>query len=113
MPKKRRTSSREGTRTYQIELTLLSLFVYGFCLLFLLSWIFVLGILVGRGYLPEAVTDLSDLRKQMSRIQEMVSRSRSEELKAKKETDQEPKLAFYDRLSSKKEETVKKQKKTA
>lgn len=85
----------------------LSLFFWGFCLCFLLAWVFVLGVLVGRGFLPGAVNTISDLRGQISRLQGLVSHNKIPNGEAQK-AENDPKLAFYDKLSSKKEEVKKK-----
>ncbi len=104
---KKRWGSEKRSRKYQIELTPLSIFLWGGCLFFVLAWIFVLGILVGRGFLPGAVTALSDLKNQIGVLQQMVSREKSQDLGPSKKSDSDPKLAFYDKLSSKKVETPK------
>jgi len=85
-----------------------SMFLWGFGLFFLLSWIFVLGILVGRGFLPGAVTAISGLKNQITRLQETVVKDRSKDLKSSNNIDMDPKLAFYEKLSSKKNEVQKK-----
>ncbi len=85
-----------------------SIFLWSFCLFFLLSWIFVLGILVGRGFLPDAVTALSDLKSQIGKLQAMVNHDRSYDIGSKKEPDPDPKLAFYEKLSGKKGEAKEK-----
>ena len=106
MAKQRRKIGKQ-TKRYQIELTPLTLSLWGFGLLFLLSWVFVLGILVGRGFFPGGVTSLSDLKGQINRLQEMVNRDRFEGVKRQKEANQEPKWAFHEKLTSKKEEVAK------
>jgi cell division septation protein DedD len=105
---KKRSRSKKKSRKYQIELTPLSIFLWGGCVFFVLAWIFVLGILVGRGFLPGAVTALSDLKNQLGALPHKVSREKpQQELEATKESDSEPKLGFYDNLSSKKVEPPK------
>lgn len=104
---KKRWGSEKKSRKYQIEFTPLSIFLWGGCLFFVLAWIFVLGILVGRGFLPGAMTALSDLKNQIGVLQQMVSREKSQDLAPSKKSDSDPKLAFYDKLSSKKVETPK------
>ncbi len=103
----KRSRSEKRSRKYQIELTPLSIFLWGGCLFFVLAWIFVLGILVGRGFLPGAVTALSDLKNQIGVLQQMVSREKSQDSHPPKKSDSDPKLAFYDKLSDKKLETPK------
>ena len=105
---KKRSRSKKGSRKYHIELTPLSIFLWGGCLFFVLAWIFVLGILVGRGFLPGAVTALSDLRNQIGILPPKVSREKpQEDLEVAKKSDSKPKLDFYDDLSSKKVEPPK------
>jgi cell division septation protein DedD len=105
---KKRSRSKKRSKKYQIELTPLSIFLWGGCLFFVLAWIFVLGILAGRGFLPGAVTALSDLKNQIGVLQQKVSRERPpQDLGPPKKPDSEPKLAFYDNLSSKKVEPLK------
>jgi cell division protein FtsN len=105
MAKQKRRTGKPPKR-YRVELTPLSLSLWGLGLLFVLSWVFVLGILVGRGLLPGGVGSLADLKRQISRLQEMVNRDRSEDLKPKGESNPEPKWAFHDKLTSRKEETA-------
>ncbi len=105
---KKRSRPKKRSKKYQIELTPLSIFLWGGCLFFVLAWIFVLGILVGRGYLPGAVTALSGLKDQLGVFQPKVSRERpQQELNPPKKSDSEPKLEFYHNLSSKKVELPK------
>ena len=89
-------------------MTSLSLLIWGFCLFFLLTWIFILGILVGRGFFPGTVTAISDLKNQARRLQNMVAHNRSYESESKKKAESDPKLVFYEKLSSKKGEAKQK-----
>jgi len=99
---KRRTTGRKGTKKkYHIEMTSFSIFVWAFCLFFLLTWIFVLGILVGRGFFPSAVSAISDIKGQIGRLQGIVAKNHEPDPPKKAASD--PKLAFYDRLSDKKD----------
>ncbi len=97
---------KKGKR-YQLELSLTSLFFWSLGLFFILGWIFVLGILVGRGFLPEGVKHLTELTSQITRLQDMVSNKKHSDLEVIKNRDKAPKFAFYDELSKKKEETAK------
>jgi len=101
--------SRSGKKAkrYKVELTPLSAMFWGTFIFFLLTWIFVLGILVGRGFLPGNVTTISDLKGQIRKLQDMVSHEEGYKSKAPKEPDPAPKLAFYEKLSTKKEEIKK------
>ncbi len=106
---RRRAKGRKGAKKkYQIEMTSFSIFVWTFCLFFLLTWIFVLGILVGRGFFPGAVTAISDIKGQLGKLQGIVGQNKNPEPTPPKKAESDPKLAFYDRLSSKKETALKK-----
>jgi cell division septation protein DedD len=66
-----------------------------------------LGILVGRGFFPGKVTTITDLRTQIQKLQEMVTHKSSKEMASIKRSEPDPKLAFYEKLSSKKDEAKK------
>jgi hypothetical protein len=70
---------KKGKR-YQLELSLTSVFFWSLGLLFILGWIFVLGILVGRGFMPEGVKHLTELTSQITRLQDMVSNKKHSDL---------------------------------
>ena len=99
---KRTTSSKK--KKYQIELSAASVFFWGVCFVFFMGWIFVLGILVGRGFLPGANTAITDLKAQVTKLQEMVAWNKRTEQKSRAKEDVDPKLGFYDKLESKKAE---------
>jgi cell division septation protein DedD len=107
MAQKRPSPSKGSRGKYHIEMSSLSLFFWGFCLCFLLAWVFVLGVLVGRGFLPSAVSTISDLKSQVSRLQGLVPQAKPPAPESPK-IENDPKLAFYEKLSSKKEEVKKK-----
>ncbi len=94
-------------KRYQIELTPLSIVLWGISFLILLSWSFFLGILLGQGFLPGAVTAISDLKGQINKIQEMVKTTDTLDSRPNKTREADPKLAFYERLASKKDEVKK------
>ena len=83
-------------------MTSLSAFLWGFCLFFLLAWIFVLGILVGRGFIPGGEFAISELKAQIARLQDIVGSSKVPEKRPQINPETNPELAFYERLSSKK-----------
>jgi cell division septation protein DedD len=64
----------------------------------------VLGILIGRGFLPGANTAISDLKAQVTKLQEMVSRNKRVDQKPQTKEDIDPNFGFYDKLESKKED---------
>lgn len=91
---------RKKQKKYKIELTTLSALFWGAFLFVLLTWIFVLGILVGRGFLPGT----ADLKNQVKKFQEMVGKKEEYKDIESVDQDKDPELAFYDNLNSKKEE---------
>jgi hypothetical protein len=100
----KKASKKKRGGKYRIELSGMSLFLWGFFSLFLLGWIFVLGILVGRGLLPGSVTALTDFKSRMNRHP-----VRTEPRGANHDSSPgmgaiDPKLAFHEKLSVKKEE---------
>ena len=97
MPKKK-------GKTYRIEMTTASMSLWGVGLFLLLTWIFVLGILVGRGSLPSALKIVPGLEGQVAKWQEMLSRSDSYEFGSEEESNQDLKLSFYQKLSTKKDQ---------
>lgn len=105
---KRKSKSKKRAKKYRIELASFSIFLWGSGLFFLLAWTFVLGILVGRGFLPGAVTAISELKGQISKLQGMVGNDKSYDMGSSKKPDPDPKLAFYEKLSSKKDEAKEK-----
>jgi cell division septation protein DedD len=96
-----------------IELTPLSITLWSVFFLILLSWSFFLGILLGQGFMQGAVTALSDLKGQISKIQDMVKTKESSALRPATKPDEDPKLAFYEKLANKKEEAKKESPTTA
>jgi cell division septation protein DedD len=100
----RKNSARKGaSRKYQVELTSWSMFLWISCFSLLLAWVFVLGILVGRGFILESVTAISDIKNQLNKFQEMVSHSKKPNPESMKKEDYDGKLAFYNDLLNKKE----------
>jgi cell division protein FtsN len=92
---------------YQIELSSMSLVFWVVCAVFFMGWIFVLGVLVGRGFLPGANTAIADLKAQVAKLQEMVGRTKRVDQKSQPKEDIDSKLGFYDKLESKKEDRKK------
>ena len=97
MPKKK-------GKTYRIEMTTASMCLWGVGLFFLLTWIFVLGILVGRGSLPSALEMVPGLEGQVTKWQRMLSRSDSYEFSPEEESNPDLKLSFYRKLVTKKDQ---------
>ena len=68
----------------------------------------MLGILVGRGFLPGMETAISDLKGRIGKLPRMVSNNKSNDLRPSNRSEPDPKLDFYKKLSSKKDEAKKK-----
>jgi cell division septation protein DedD len=109
MAKKNTQARKEGRKRHQIEVTSVTVFLWGFCLLFFVAWIFVLGVLVGKGFLPGADSALTDLKSQVSKLQDMIARSKRPDQEAQKREAIDEKLAFYQKLESKKDEAKRKE----
>jgi hypothetical protein len=75
---------------------------------FSLGWIFVLGILVGRGFLPEGVKAMSELKAQIAKLQNMISDRDSSDLEFPGKFEKDPKFSFYSELADMKEEAARK-----
>ena len=103
MSKKTNPSKKEK---YQFELSSMSLVFWVVCIVFVMGWIFVLGVLVGRGFLP-ANSAIADLKAQVTKLQEMVARNKRADQKPQAKEDIDSKLGFYDKLESKKEDKKK------
>jgi len=104
MPMARQRSNENPGRRLRIELSTTGVVLWSGVLLFLLVWIFALGILVGRDSLPGEIRGVSELKEQMARLQDMVRREKGEEEDSGATPAETPKLAFYDTLATKKEE---------
>jgi cell division protein FtsN len=94
---RRNSSRKDASKKYQIEMTSWSIFLWISCLSLLLAWVFVLGILVGRGFIP------ADIKNQLNKLQDMVSYNKKLNLYPVKKEDYDEKLAFYNELLNKKE----------
>ena len=107
MAKKNTQPRKRVKKKHRIEVSSFSLFLWGFGALFFMAWMFVLGVLVGRGLLPGADSVLMELKTRVAAFQETAGKSkRSEPVSQPKETIDET-LAFYEKLESKKEEAKK------
>ena len=106
MPPKKSKAKKKGKR-YRVDLSRTSLFFWCLGTLFLLAWIFVLGILVGRGFFPQGVETLSKLRIPIGRLQGVVGSRKASDLDSIKGLDKNPEFEFYDQLSVKKGELAK------
>jgi len=89
---------------YQIDLGPLSILLWGIIFFFFVSWIFILGIIVGRDSLPGKITSLFNLKGESNKLQESVETKKTEESSHSGNLETEPELAFYDKLTTKKDE---------
>ncbi|MBU2497426.1 MAG: SPOR domain-containing protein [Proteobacteria bacterium] len=113
MAKEGPKSKKSSKKKVQIQMTSFSILLWGICLFFLLGWIFLLGILVGRGFLPATVPGISELKDQINKLQEMITSNKTSGTKPNKKEEVDPKLAFYERLSTKKDEASHKEEESA
>jgi cell division protein FtsN len=114
MPPKTGSPPQKRGKRYQFEFSRTSMVFWGLGIFLILAWMFVLGILVGRGFFPKGIEALTELKSQIVRLQNMVSRKESSGLEDIRGQVREPKLAFYDELSAKRKETpIKDKKKTS
>ena len=104
---KRKPRTKKEKKRYKIELTSFSILLWCFFILILLSWTFVLGIFVGRGFLPGTVSSISEVKGKINRLQGLVSNKKPDDLIPSEKHDPDPKLAFYEKLSSKKDDVKK------
>ena len=104
----KKTKTGETKKRYHFELSRTSIFFWSFGALVLLAWIFTLGVLAGRGILPGGVNTLAELKIQIGKLQQMISKKDRSELERIKELQKDPKFAFYDELSGKKNDAIKK-----
>ena len=106
MNRKETRTGKTGKR-YHFELSRTSIFLWSVGAFVLLGWIFTLGVLAGRGLLPGGVKTLAELKIQIGKLQQMISKKDRSELERIKELQKDPKFAFYDELSGKKSDAVK------
>jgi cell division septation protein DedD len=91
---------------YHIDLGPLSIVLWGIFILFFLGWIFVLGVFAGRGALPSSITSLLGLKGETIKLQESSEPAHTIDSKvnASDTLETEPDLAFYDKLTTKKDD---------
>ena len=99
MARTTRRSARRPSKGIRLQFSFMSLVFWCCGLFFLLGWIFVLGILVGRGLLPESGRNLAELKGQLARLQHLV-RDRRQELEHRKNRAEDPVFQFPRVLTS-------------
>jgi len=97
----RKSSPKKEKKKYTFQFTFSSLLLSSISLLFILAWVFSLGIMVGRGFLPSAMGTFSSIKEKIMKD------------KGKKEIDhprpiREEELTFYSQLIDKKDRAKKK-----
>ncbi|MDQ1336330.1 MAG: hypothetical protein QG552_3280 [Thermodesulfobacteriota bacterium] len=93
---------KKNGKRYQIELSRTSIFLWSTGLFVLLAWIFALGVFAGRGLLPGGVKTLTELKAQIGKLQQMISKKDRTELEEIRKLQKDAKFAFFDELSVKK-----------
>ncbi len=96
----KKSSPKKKKKRYTFQLTLSSLLLLSICLVFVLVWVFSLGIMVGRGFLPSAIEAFSSINEEVTNDEEDKEIDHARPIR-------EEELIFYNRLISKKEETKK------
>lgn len=97
----RKPSAKKEKKRYTFQFSFSSLFVLSISLFFILGWVFFLGIMVGRGLLPNTIESFSFIKKKIVKDEE---KKKNEHVKPIKEDE----LSFYDQLVDKKEKAKKK-----
>lgn len=99
MPKAKKKSKK-----YTIELTPLSAWILGGIFLGLLVWMFILGIFAENLLQLKSLSPVRDLKNPFKKFQEMVGKREEHKDIKPSNQDKDPELAFYEKLTSKKEE---------
>jgi cell division protein FtsN len=108
MPKKKTKAKRKKKKKkHNFAFTTTGLFFWSIGFVLLLAWIFVLGILVGRGLLP-GIDKNSEQKASLNHLLEDSENRQKRPLEPPKKLRDEPQLAFYKELSTKKAEAAKK-----
>jgi hypothetical protein len=97
--------SQKAAKRYRFELSRTSLFLWGLTFLVFFAWIFVLGVFVGKGILPQSVK--ATLRAPIESLHGLMGTDETPGLDRSKLGAQDPEFTFYEKLSSKREDAVK------
>lgn len=106
--KRKKAETKKEPKKVILEISRASVVFWSVCLFLLLGWTFVLGILVGRGFLPKNVMTLSEIQGQIAKLKEIVVQKRPADMDTVGRDAPDPKFAFYDSLSTKREEVARK-----
>jgi hypothetical protein len=107
--KKSKRPPKTRKRGHAIELSAKAALFWALCLFFLLAWTFVLGIFVGRGFVPDGMQSVSVLKARIAELQGLIGHQDSPKPDASEKSFEDPKLAFYENLSIKKKAVARKQ----
>jgi len=102
-----KSRKKKKKKKYKFEFSAASLLLSGLGLFLILAWIFILGILVGRGLIPGIEKPLEGKLP----LESFLSKGENGENGRRdqyKKLDEEPILAFYEELSSKRAEVAEK-----
>jgi hypothetical protein len=100
------THKKQRNKKYRLELSSTSVLFWGFSLLFLLAWVFVLGIFVGRGLLPDPSRPLSGLKNRISKWQDLLVDKNPPEVDLGKREEKDTEFLSFKTLATKKEVTA-------
>ena len=103
-PEMKKGKNKKAAGKYHLEFSGSSIFFWSLALFFLMGWIFVLGILVGRGFLNERLENISELKNSIAKLQKMVKEKESSQKVTEKTPENKPEFAFYKELVDEKEE---------
>ena len=96
----KRSSPKKERKRYNFQFSFSSVLLLSITLLFILGWVFSLGILVGRGFLPSAMDTFSAFKEKIVQEDE---KKKNDHLKPIKEEE----LTFYKELVDKKDKAKK------
>ncbi len=92
----RRSSPKKERRRYSFQFTFSSLLLVSIGSVFILAWVFSLGIMVGRGFLPSTIGSFSFIKGKAEKGEE---ENKSDQIRPLKDEE----LTFYNQLVHKKE----------
>lgn len=97
-PEMKKRKDKKSSGRYHLEFSGSSIFFWSLALFFLMGWLFILGILVGRGFLNEKLENISELKSSIAKLQRMVKEKESSQKIGEKGPDKGPEFAFYKEL---------------
>jgi len=101
-------SSPGKKKKFRVELSPAGVFLSFLGLIFILGWIFVLGVMVGRGFIPEGVKSIGQMTDQLTRLMTILANDREHSADQNAAVNQQTRLEFYDHLSGPDSELEKK-----